>query len=99
MRRGGLGIDVGARLLHCVELDAGGAVVRAEAIAVHRFGELIGWAARVGSVAIDAPSGPSTQVRPKSVETLVARRSASVALVPSQITARKPIRPMSASTL
>lgn len=63
VRGGGLGIDVGAHVLHCVELASDGRVLRAESIAVDDPDELEGLLERLvrmdGGVAIDGPSAPS----------------------------------------
>lgn len=56
----GLGIDVAAEAVHCVELATDGSVVRAAVVARDRIGELVGWARAVGVVAIDAPLCLST---------------------------------------
>lgn len=57
----GLGVDVAADHVHCVELDPDGRVVRSALVERGHLDTLRGWAAPVGVVAIDAPSEHSTE--------------------------------------
>jgi predicted nuclease with RNAse H fold len=63
-----LGIDVGARLLHCVAVDADGRVVAADAVEPDEVGKVAAWATTCETVAIDAPSKPSNRPHGDDVE-------------------------------
>ncbi|MBD0280852.1 MAG: DUF429 domain-containing protein [Thermoleophilaceae bacterium] len=60
MTGGVVGIDVGARTLHCARLDAGGAVLNRAVLRAEDLDALTRWCAGAAAVAIDAPEAAST---------------------------------------
>jgi predicted nuclease with RNAse H fold len=55
-----VGIDVGARLLHCAALNADGRILDSAVLAADDRALLRAWCADATVVAVDAPEGPST---------------------------------------
>jgi len=54
-----VGIDVGARTLHCVALDASGRIAAQDALSAGDLAALVSWCRGASVVAIDAPEAPS----------------------------------------
>jgi predicted nuclease with RNAse H fold len=55
-----VGIDVGARELHCAALDRDGGAIGWEVVAATELAALAGWCGEATAVAIDAPEAPSS---------------------------------------
>jgi len=55
-----VGIDVGARELHCAALDGSGTMLAHAVVPAHDAAALASWCAPAAAIAIDAPEAPST---------------------------------------
>src|SRR5215216_4504542 len=55
-----VGIDVGARELHCAALDGSGTMLAHAVVPAHDAAALASWCAPAAVIAIDAPEAPST---------------------------------------